>query len=47
MLEEQSRLLRLLKCDEMQGFLHGKPVSAAQFETPFLASPPLQPASVT
>ena len=24
--EEQSKLLRLLKCDEMQGYLFGRPV---------------------
>jgi diguanylate cyclase (GGDEF)-like protein/PAS domain S-box-containing protein len=34
--EEQSRLLRLLKCDEMQGFLFGKPVSCEDFEARFL-----------
>jgi EAL domain-containing protein (putative c-di-GMP-specific phosphodiesterase class I) len=38
--EEQSRLLRLLKCDEMQGFLFSKPVPAEIFETRFLAPPP-------
>jgi EAL domain-containing protein (putative c-di-GMP-specific phosphodiesterase class I) len=31
--EEQSRLLRLLNCDEMQGFLSGKPVLKEIFET--------------
>jgi diguanylate cyclase (GGDEF)-like protein/PAS domain S-box-containing protein len=35
--EEQSRLLRLLKCDEMQGFLFSKPVPCEVFETRFLA----------
>ena len=35
--EEQSRLLRLLSCDEMQGFLFSKPVPAEIFETKFLA----------
>jgi EAL domain-containing protein (putative c-di-GMP-specific phosphodiesterase class I) len=35
--EEQSRLLRLLKCDEMQGFLFSKPVPGKIFETRFLA----------
>jgi EAL domain-containing protein (putative c-di-GMP-specific phosphodiesterase class I) len=34
--EEQARLLRLLNCDEMQGYLFSKPVPAAQFETLFL-----------
>jgi len=35
--EEQSRLLRLLTCDEMQGFLFSKPVPAEIFESQFLA----------
>jgi len=34
--EEQSRLLRLLNCDEMQGFLYSKPLPAEVFETRFL-----------
>ncbi|HSM97804.1 MAG TPA: EAL domain-containing protein, partial [Gallionella sp.] len=34
--EEQSRLLRLLGCDEMQGFLFSKPVPAEIFEKRFL-----------
>ena len=34
--EEQSRLLRLLNCDEMQGYLFSKPVPAEVFETRFL-----------
>jgi EAL domain-containing protein (putative c-di-GMP-specific phosphodiesterase class I) len=38
--EEQSRLLKLLSCDEMQGFLFSKPVPAEIFETRFLAPPP-------
>jgi len=38
--EEQSRLLRLLNCDEMQGFLFSKPVPGEIFETKFLAPPP-------
>jgi diguanylate cyclase (GGDEF)-like protein/PAS domain S-box-containing protein len=37
--EEQSRLLRLLDCDEMQGFLVSKPLPAALFEQTFLAAP--------
>lgn len=37
--EEQSRLLRLLGCNEMQGFLISKPVPAELFETRFLAQP--------
>ncbi|MEO8281275.1 MAG: EAL domain-containing protein, partial [Ideonella sp.] len=41
--DEQSRLLRLLSCDEMQGFLFSKPVPVETFETRFLASggPPI------
>jgi diguanylate cyclase (GGDEF)-like protein len=35
--EEQSRLLRLLDCDEMQGFLFSKAVPVEIFETQFLA----------
>ncbi len=35
--DEQSRLLRLLNCDEMQGFLFSKPVPGDVFETQFLA----------
>jgi diguanylate cyclase (GGDEF)-like protein/PAS domain S-box-containing protein len=35
--EEQSRLLRLLSCDELQGFLFAKPTSASVFEATFLA----------
>jgi diguanylate cyclase (GGDEF)-like protein/PAS domain S-box-containing protein len=38
--EEQSRLLRLLSCDEMQGFLFSIPVPSDIFETRFLAPPP-------
>jgi diguanylate cyclase (GGDEF)-like protein/PAS domain S-box-containing protein len=38
--EEQSSLLRLLDCDEMQGFLFSKPVPVEIFETKFLI--PLQ-----
>ena len=37
--EEQSRLLRLLACDEMQGFLFSKPVRAEIFEARFLSQP--------
>ncbi len=35
--DEQSRLLRLLGCDEMQGFLFSRPVPADVFERTFLA----------
>ena len=38
--EEQSRLLRLLSCDEMQGFLFSKPVPHAIFETRYLTPLP-------
>jgi len=38
--DEQSRLLRLLDCDEMQGFLFSKPVPSDAFEARFLATPP-------
>jgi len=37
--EEQSRLLQLHKCDEMQGFLFSRPVPGEIFETRFLAPP--------
>ena len=37
---EQSRLLRLLNCDEIQGFLFSKPVPSDVFETRFLLPPP-------
>ncbi len=39
--EEQSHLLSLLSCDEIQGFLFSKPVPADIFEAKFLA--PLTP----
>jgi EAL domain-containing protein (putative c-di-GMP-specific phosphodiesterase class I) len=38
--EEQSRLLRLLNCDEMQGYLFSKPVPSEIFETRYLAPLP-------
>jgi diguanylate cyclase (GGDEF)-like protein/PAS domain S-box-containing protein len=34
--EQQSRLLRLLKCDEMQGYLMSKPMPCASFEVKYL-----------
>jgi diguanylate cyclase (GGDEF)-like protein len=37
--EEQSRLLGLLTCDEMQGFLFGKPVPSEVFETRYMTPP--------
>jgi diguanylate cyclase (GGDEF)-like protein len=36
--EEQSRLLRLLRCEEMQGYLFSKPVPGDVFEANFLAA---------
>jgi diguanylate cyclase (GGDEF)-like protein/PAS domain S-box-containing protein len=42
--EEQSRLLRLLSCDEMQGFLFSKPVPAEIFESKFLVPAAGKPA---
>jgi diguanylate cyclase (GGDEF)-like protein len=38
--EEQLRQLRLLGCDEMQGYLFGKPVPAEIFEQTYMSSPP-------
>jgi diguanylate cyclase (GGDEF)-like protein/PAS domain S-box-containing protein len=35
--EEQAQLLRLLKCDEMQGFLFSRPLASEQLESRFLA----------
>lgn len=40
--EEQSRLLRLLRCNEMQGFLFSAAVPAELFATRFLAPPPAE-----
>lgn len=37
--EEQSRMLRLLNCDEIQGYLFSKPVPGQIFETKFLMPP--------
>ena len=39
--EEQSRLLRLLNCDEMQGYLFSKPLPVAIFEARYLTPPAL------
>ncbi len=41
--EEQQRLLRLLGCDEMQGFLFSKAVPGEIFETRFLVQPGATP----
>jgi EAL domain-containing protein (putative c-di-GMP-specific phosphodiesterase class I) len=38
--EEQSRLLRLLDCDEMQGYLLSKPMAREVFESTYLAQQP-------
>jgi diguanylate cyclase (GGDEF)-like protein/PAS domain S-box-containing protein len=43
--EEQSRLLRLLNCNEMQGYLLSKPVPCEIFETRFLGAPSVLVAS--
>jgi len=37
--EEQARLLRLLNCDEMQGYLFSKPIPSQEFERLFLIQP--------
>jgi diguanylate cyclase (GGDEF)-like protein len=37
--EEQLRQLKLLHCDEMQGYLYGKPVPIEIFESKYLARP--------
>jgi diguanylate cyclase (GGDEF)-like protein/PAS domain S-box-containing protein len=36
--EEQSRLLRLLDCDELQGYVLSQPLASADFEARFLAA---------
>jgi diguanylate cyclase (GGDEF)-like protein/PAS domain S-box-containing protein len=38
--EEQSRLLQVLSCDEMQGYLFSEPVPSEVFEAKFLAASP-------
>ena len=38
--EEQQRQLRLMRCDEMQGYLFGKPVPIDMFEKKYLMAPP-------
>jgi diguanylate cyclase (GGDEF)-like protein/PAS domain S-box-containing protein len=42
--DEQARLLRLLGCDEMQGYLFSKPLPVDLFEQSFLV-PPISPAT--
>jgi EAL domain-containing protein (putative c-di-GMP-specific phosphodiesterase class I) len=44
--EEQARLLRLLGCDEMQGYLISKPVPAAVFADRFLPASPPEPGRI-
>jgi EAL domain-containing protein (putative c-di-GMP-specific phosphodiesterase class I) len=39
--EEQSRLLRGLQCDEMQGYLFSKPVPRDVFESKYLGVQPI------
>ena len=39
--DEQSRMLRLLNCDEMQGFVFGRPVPVDVFEAAYLGAPRL------
>ena len=41
--EEQMKLLRLLRCDELQGFLLGRPLPKEQFEQKFMAFHAPQP----
>lgn len=38
--EEQSRLLQVLNCDEMQGYLFSKPMPSEEFEARYLAAAP-------
>jgi EAL domain-containing protein (putative c-di-GMP-specific phosphodiesterase class I) len=38
--QEQAKLLRLLRCDVLQGYLLGKPVSASTFERTVLGITP-------
>ena len=38
--EEQANMLRLLNCDEMQGYLCSKPLPCETFETRYLPRPP-------
>jgi EAL domain-containing protein (putative c-di-GMP-specific phosphodiesterase class I) len=37
--EEQLRLLRILNCNEIQGYLFSRPLPSESFETKYLASP--------
>ncbi len=40
--EDQSRLLRVLNCDEMQGYLYSRPLATAAFEAKHLGPGPAQ-----
>ena len=44
--EEQSRLLRLLTCDEMQGFFFSKPLPTELFETRCLSASAATPSTI-
>jgi len=45
--EEQARLLRLLNCDELQGFLYSKPLPSAVFEARFLVAKHGEPVAIS
>jgi EAL domain-containing protein (putative c-di-GMP-specific phosphodiesterase class I) len=45
--EDQSNTLKLLRCDEAQGYLFSKPLPREILEARFLASPSLQSATAT
>lgn len=42
--DDQLRLLRVLGCDEMQGYLFSQAVPSAEFEAKYLRRPPTLPA---
>ncbi|MEP7312513.1 MAG: EAL domain-containing protein [Pseudomonadota bacterium] len=44
--EEQARLLRLLNCEEMQGYLYSRPVPVQVFEGTHLLTAPAAPAAL-
>jgi EAL domain-containing protein (putative c-di-GMP-specific phosphodiesterase class I) len=44
--EEQLRQLRALNCDQIQGYLCGKPVAGEDFETQYLALPPFEASQI-
>ena len=37
--EEQAKLLRLLRCDQLQGYLFGRPMPASEFARDVLGLP--------